>query len=78
MEINKTYEKKGHEFIDVFVNLFDQRDEMCVMTINLTAIYNLGVLKRSDRCLLRPRGAFIESLEKVDCYSFRIRKDLAI
>ena len=41
MEINKTYEKKGHEFIDVFVNLFDQRDEMCVMTINLTAIYKL-------------------------------------
>ena len=41
MEINKNYEKKGHEFIDVFVNLFDQRDEMCVMTINLTAIYKL-------------------------------------
>jgi len=41
MEINKIYEKKGHEFIDVFVNLFDQQDEMCVMTINLTAIYKL-------------------------------------
>ncbi|MBK88492.1 MAG: hypothetical protein CMQ44_06520 [Gammaproteobacteria bacterium] len=41
MEINKIYEKKGHEFIDVFVNLFDQKDEMCVMTINLTAIYKL-------------------------------------
>mgnify|MGYP006113437543 FL=1 len=41
MEINKIYEKKGHEFVDVFVNLFDQQDEMCVMTINLTAIYKL-------------------------------------
>ena len=41
MEINKIYEKKGHEFVDVFVNLFDQEDEMCVMTINLTAIYKL-------------------------------------
>ena len=41
MEVNKIYEKKGHEFIDVFVNLFDQHDEMCVMTINLTAIYKL-------------------------------------
>ena len=41
MEINKIYEKKGHEFIDVFVNLFDQEDEMCVMTVNLTAIYKL-------------------------------------
>ena len=41
MEINEIYDKKGHEFIDVFVNLFDQEDDMCVMTINLTAIYKL-------------------------------------
>jgi len=41
MEINKVYEKKGHEFIDVFVNLFDESDEACVMTINLIAIYKL-------------------------------------
>ena len=41
MEINKIYEKKGHEFIDVFVNLFDESDEVCVMTINLIAIYKL-------------------------------------
>ena len=41
MEINKIYEKKGHEFIDVLVGLFDQQDETCVMTINLTAIYKL-------------------------------------
>ena len=41
MEVNKVYEKKGHEFIDVLVGLFDQHDEACVMTINLTAIYKL-------------------------------------
>jgi len=41
MEINDIYEKKGHEFIDVLVGLFDQQDEACVMTINLTAIYKL-------------------------------------
>ena len=41
MEVNKVYEKKGHEFIDVFVNLFDQKDEACVMHINLIAIYKL-------------------------------------
>ena len=41
MEINKIYEKKGHEFIDVFVNLFDENDETCVMSINLIAIYKL-------------------------------------
>ena len=41
MEVNKVYEKKGHEFIDVFVNLFDQKDEVCVMRINLIAIYKL-------------------------------------
>ena len=41
MEINKVYEKKGHEFIDVFVNLFDQKDEACVARINLIAIYKL-------------------------------------
>jgi len=41
MEINKIYEKKGHEFIDVFVNLFDETDESCVMSINLIAIYKM-------------------------------------
>ena len=41
MEINNIYEKKGHEFIDVFVNLFDETDESCVMSINLIAIYKL-------------------------------------
>ncbi|MAD06290.1 MAG: hypothetical protein CMP86_02640 [Gammaproteobacteria bacterium] len=41
MEINDIYAKKGHEFIDVLIGLFDQQDEACVMTINLTAIYKL-------------------------------------
>jgi hypothetical protein len=41
MDINDTYEKKGHEFVDVQVNLFDEKDEMCVMSINLIAIYKL-------------------------------------
>ena len=41
MEINNVYKKKGHEFIDVYVNLFDQRDESCVVIINLIAIYKL-------------------------------------
>jgi hypothetical protein len=41
MEINDIYAKKGHEFIEVLVGLFDQQDEACVMTINLTAIYKL-------------------------------------
>ena len=40
-ERQKIYEKKGHEFIDVIVNLFDENDESCVMTINLIAIYKL-------------------------------------
>ena len=41
MDINDTYDKKGHEFVDVQVNLFDEKDEMCVMSINLIAIYKL-------------------------------------
>ena len=41
MSVNETYEKKGHEFVDVNVNLFDEKDEGCVMSINLIAIYKL-------------------------------------
>jgi len=41
MEINNIYKKRGHEFVNVYVNLFDQRDESCVMRINLIAIYKL-------------------------------------
>ena len=44
-EINNIYEKKGHEFIDVLVNLFDDKDESCVMSINLIAIYKLRGVK---------------------------------
>ena len=39
--VNSVFEKKGHEFIDVGVNLFDEEDKKCVMTINLIAIYKL-------------------------------------
>ena len=45
MEVNNIYDKKGHEFIDVFVNLFDEKDESCVMSINLIAIYKLRGIK---------------------------------
>jgi len=41
MSVNETYKKKGHEFVDVNVNLFDEKDEDCVMSINLIAIYKL-------------------------------------
>ena len=41
MSINSFYEKKGHEFVDVDVNLYDEIDNFCVMTINLIAIYRL-------------------------------------
>jgi hypothetical protein len=41
MSVNKFYEKKGHEFIDVDVNLFDEKDNSCAMTINLVAIFKL-------------------------------------
>jgi hypothetical protein len=41
MSINKVFEKKGHEFVDVEVNLFDESQNACVMTINLIAIYKL-------------------------------------
>jgi len=41
MEINKLFEKKGHEFVDVYVNLFEEESKECVMHINLIAIYKL-------------------------------------
>ena len=41
MQVNSVFEKKGHEFIDVGVNLFNEEDKKCVMTINLIAIYKL-------------------------------------
>ena len=39
--VNSIFEKKGHEFVDVGVNLFNLEDKKCVMTINLIAIYRL-------------------------------------
>ena len=39
MEVKDFYEKKGHEFVDVNVNLFDEKDDSCIMTINLIAIF---------------------------------------
>ena len=41
MQVKDCYDKKGHEFIDVDVNLFDERDEECIMMINLLAIYKV-------------------------------------
>lgn len=41
MVIKEFYEKKGHEFIDVDVNLFDEKDDSCLMTINLVAIFKV-------------------------------------
>ena len=41
MEVKDFYEKKGHEFVDVNVNLFDEKDDSCIMTINLIAIFKL-------------------------------------
>jgi hypothetical protein len=41
MSVSDFYEKKGHEFVDVDVHLFDEADEACLATINLRAIYKL-------------------------------------
>ncbi len=36
--VNSIFEKKGHEFVDVGVNLFDEEDKDFVMNINLIPI----------------------------------------
>ena len=41
IHVNEVYEKKGHEFVDVDVNLFKQEDKSCIMTINLLSIYKV-------------------------------------
>lgn len=41
MSVEDFYEKKGHEFIDVKVNLFEDHSKLCVMSINLLAIFKL-------------------------------------
>ena len=41
IQVNEVFEKKGHEFVDVDVNLFKQEDKSCIMTINLLSIYKV-------------------------------------
>jgi hypothetical protein len=41
MTVRDFYEKKGHEFVDVDVHLFDEKDDACLSTISLRAIYRL-------------------------------------
>lgn len=44
MAIDDFYQKKGHEFVDVNVSLFDEQDDACLTTIQLRAIYKLRTL----------------------------------
>ena len=41
MQIKDCYDKKGHEFVDVDVNLFNEHNDECIMIINLLAIYKV-------------------------------------
>ena len=41
MSVKDFYEKKGHEFIEVNVNLFENKSLQCCMSINLLAIFKL-------------------------------------
>ena len=41
MSVQDFYEKKGHEFVDVNVNLFEDKSLQCCMSINLLAIFKL-------------------------------------
>jgi hypothetical protein len=41
MAITDLFEKKGHEFFDADVTLFDEADDQCLTTITLRAIYQL-------------------------------------
>jgi hypothetical protein len=41
MKVDACFEKKGHEFVDVDVELFDEQDDACQTTIKLRAIYKL-------------------------------------
>ncbi len=41
MTVADFYEKKGHEFVDVDVALYDEMDDSCLSTIKLRAIYKL-------------------------------------
>jgi hypothetical protein len=41
MTVTDFYEKKGHEFVDADIALFDEADDACLSTIQLRAIYKL-------------------------------------
>ncbi len=41
MQVADFFVKKGHEFVDVHVTLFDEQDDACLTTIELRAIYKL-------------------------------------
>jgi hypothetical protein len=41
MEVKDLFEKKGHEFVDVLVNIFDFESNRCYSSIELRAIYKL-------------------------------------
>lgn len=41
MTVTDFWEKKGHEFVDVDVNLFDESNDECLCNIQLRAIYKL-------------------------------------
>ena len=41
LAISDLFNKKGHEFVDAEVNLFDEADGACVCAIKLRAIYKL-------------------------------------
>jgi hypothetical protein len=41
MEVEDFYDRKGHEFVDARVALFDEKDDSCLTTISIRAIYKL-------------------------------------
>ncbi len=41
MQIKDLFDKKGHEFVDVLVNIFDVESSRCYSSIELRAIYKL-------------------------------------
>ena len=43
--IEDLFSKKGHEFVDLHVNVFDKDTSQCVMTTKLRAIYKLRIVE---------------------------------
>ena len=39
MRVLECFERKGHEFVDVDIALFDEKDDTCLSTVRLRAIY---------------------------------------